>query len=82
MKERSITEGWAFPSKGNLVYSSGGLRRTKPPSTTFSKYGVEEPISPDENDRDESERGLCMLRFPTTRRGTPSAQKRVAGETE
>jgi len=36
-KARSITEGRAFPTKGNLVYSPGGLRRAKPDSAAFSK---------------------------------------------
>ena len=36
-KARSITEGWALPTKGNLVYSPGWLRRAKPASAAFSK---------------------------------------------
>jgi len=36
-KARSMTEGRAFPTKGNLVYSPGGLRRAKPDSAAFSK---------------------------------------------
>jgi len=36
-KARSITEGRALPTKGNLVYSPGGLRRVKPASAAFSK---------------------------------------------
>ena len=36
-KARSITEGRALPTKGNLVYSPGGLRRAKPASAAFSK---------------------------------------------
>ena len=34
---RSITEGRAFPTRGNLVYSLGGLRRAKPDSAAFLK---------------------------------------------
>jgi len=29
-KARSMTEGRALPTRGNLVYSPGGLRRAKP----------------------------------------------------
>jgi len=36
-KERSMAEGRALPTKGNLVYSPGGLRRVKPDSAAFSK---------------------------------------------
>ena len=36
-KARSITEGRALPTRGNLVYSPGGLRRAKPDSAAFSK---------------------------------------------
>ena len=36
-KARSITEGRALPTKGNLVYSPGGLRRAKPAAAAFSK---------------------------------------------
>jgi len=36
-KARSMTEGRALPTKGNLVYSPGGLRRAKPDSAAFSK---------------------------------------------
>ena len=36
-KARSITEGRALLTKGNLVYSPGGLRRAKPASAAFSK---------------------------------------------
>jgi len=36
-KARSMTEGRAFPTRGNLVYSPGGLRRAKPSSAAFSK---------------------------------------------
>jgi len=36
-KARSMTEGRAFPTRGNLVYSPGGLRRAKPDSAAFSK---------------------------------------------
>ena len=36
-KARSITEGRAFPTRGNLVYSPGGLRSAKPASAAFSK---------------------------------------------
>jgi len=36
-KARSIPEGRAFPTKGNLVYSPGGLRRAKQVSAAFSK---------------------------------------------
>ena len=37
VKVRSITEGRALPTKGNLVYSPGGLRRAKPAWAAFSK---------------------------------------------
>ena len=36
-KARSITEGQAFPTKGNLVYFPALLRRAKPACATFSK---------------------------------------------
>jgi len=36
-KARSMTEGRALPTRGNLVYSPGGLRRAKPDSAAFSK---------------------------------------------
>jgi len=36
-KARSMTEGRALPTKGNLVYSPEGLRRAKPDSAAFSK---------------------------------------------
>jgi len=36
-KARSVTEGRALPTRGNLVYSPGGLRRAKPDSAAFSK---------------------------------------------
>ena len=35
-KARSITEGRALPTRGNLVYSPGGLRRAKPDSAALS----------------------------------------------
>jgi len=81
-KNRSMTEGRAFPTKGNQVYSPGGLRWVKPPCTAFSKCGYEEPVSRGENTRIGSERGLCILRCPTTRRWTARARKRVSGATE
>jgi len=36
-KARSMTEGQALPTRGNLVYSPGGLRRAKRASPAFSK---------------------------------------------
>ena len=36
-KARSMTEGRALPTMGNLVYSPGGLRRANPDSAAFSK---------------------------------------------
>jgi len=36
-KARSITERRALPTRGNLVYSPGGLRRAKRDSAAFSK---------------------------------------------
>ena len=36
-KARSMTEGRALPTKGNVVYSRGGLRRARPASAAFSK---------------------------------------------
>ena len=36
-KARSMTEGRALPTKGNLVYSPGGFRRAKSDSAAFSK---------------------------------------------
>jgi len=36
-KARSITDGRAFPTRGNLVYSPGGLRRAKAESAAFSQ---------------------------------------------
>lgn len=68
-KDRSMTKGQAFATKGNLVYTLGLLRRAKAPCAAFSKYGDEETISRGENDRSGSERCLWMLRSPTTRRG-------------
>jgi len=81
-KARSMTDGQALPTRGNLVYSPGGLRRAKPASAAFSKYGVEETISQGENELRGSERGLCMLRSPTIRRGIPTSGNRVSGGTE
>ena len=81
-KDRSMTEGRALPTKGNLVYSPGWFRRAKPASAAFANYGVEETISRGENDRSGSERGLSMLRSPTTRTGIRRARKRVSGGTE
>jgi len=37
VKARSVIEGRALPTRGNLVYSPGGLRRAKPASAAFSK---------------------------------------------
>jgi len=34
---RSMTERRALPTRGNLGYSPGGLRRAKPDSAAFSK---------------------------------------------
>jgi len=36
-KARTITAGRALPTKGNRVYSSGGLTRAKPASAAFAK---------------------------------------------
>jgi len=36
-KARSMTEGRALPTKGNLVYSPAGLWSAKPDSAAFSK---------------------------------------------
>jgi len=44
-KARSITEGRAFPDRGNLVYTPGEFKRAKPPSAANSQYGAEEEIS-------------------------------------
>jgi len=81
-KGRPITEGRAVPTSGNLVYSPGGLRRAKPDSAAFSKSGVEDEISVDEKCLRGSERGLWMLRSPTTRRGNPRSGKRSCGGTK
>jgi len=81
-KERSITEGRAEPTKGNLVYSPGGFRRAKSDSAPFSKSGVEDEISRLEKWCSGSERGLLMLRSSKTRRGNPRSGKRTSGETE
>jgi len=35
--ERSITDGPPLPTRGNQVYSPGGLWRAKPASAAFSK---------------------------------------------
>ena len=48
----------------------------------FLKYGVEETISSGATDRSRSERAWCMLRSPTTRRGTSRDGKRVSGRIE
>ena len=48
VKGRSITEGLAFPERGNLVYTPAELSRAKPPSAANSKYGAEEETSSDE----------------------------------
>jgi len=37
VKARCVIEGRALPTRGNLVYSPGGLRRAKPASAAFSK---------------------------------------------
>ena len=81
-KARSMTEGRALPTQGNLVYSPGGLRRPKPASAGFSKKGVEDPISRGKHDYRRSERGLCILRSPTTKRGTSKVGNRKSGGTE
>jgi len=81
-KARSKTEGRALPTRANLVYSPGGLRRAKPDSASFSKYRVDDEISFGEKCRRGSERGLWMLRSPTTRRGNPRLGKRTSGGTE
>ena len=38
---RSITEGPAYPGRGNLVYTPGEFRKAKPPKAASSKCGVE-----------------------------------------
>jgi len=81
-KARSMTKGRALPTRGNLVYSLGGLRRAKPDSAAFSKYGVEDVISRGEKCRRGYVRALWMLRSPTTRRGNPRSGKRTSGGTE
>ena len=81
-KARSITEGGALHTRGNLGYSPGGLRSTKPDSATFLKWGVEDEISRGEKCRRGSERGFWMLRSPTTSRGNPRSGKRPSGGTE
>jgi len=81
-KTRSITEGRAFPDRGNLVYTPGEFQRAKPPSAANSKYGPEEEISWDEKERSGSARGLWMLRSPTTRSRVPVSGKRDSGGTE
>ena len=78
-KDRSITEGQAFAPKGNLVYSQGGLRRTRPASAAFSKDGDKEPISRGDNHRSGAQRGLCMLRSATMRRETPRVRRGFLG---
>jgi len=79
---RSITDGRALPTRGNLVYSPGGLRRANPSPAAFSKSGVDEAISRDEKERKGSDVGLWMLRSPTGRRGNPRSGKRTSGGTE
>jgi len=81
-KARSIPEGRAVPTRGNLVYSPGGLRRAKPDSAAFSKQEVEDEISLDEKCLRGSERGLWMLGSTTRRRGNPRSGKRTSGGTE
>ena len=79
---RAITEGCAVPTRGNRVYSPGGLRSAKPASDTFSKYAVEDAFPRGEKEHGGSDSGLCMLRLPTTRRGMPPSRKRDSGRTE
>jgi hypothetical protein len=81
-KDKSITEGRAFPARGNLVYTPGELSRSKPPSAANSKYGAEEEMSDGEKERSGSERGLWMLRSPATKRGSPASGKSSSGEME
>ena len=79
---RSITEERALPARENWVYSPAGFMSAMPAPAAFSKYGTEELSSWDENERVGSERGLWMLRSPTTRRRMLRSRKRVSGETE
>ena len=81
-KARSITEGRAFPERGNLVYTPGDFSRGKPGSTANSKYVVEEETSSDEKERRGSSSGLWMFRSPTTKSGTRRSAKRDSGRTE
>jgi len=39
---RWITDGRAFPERGNLVYTPGEFSRTKPPNAANSKYRADE----------------------------------------
>jgi len=44
VKARLMTEGHAFPERGNLVHTPGELRTAKPPSTANSKHEAEVKI--------------------------------------
>ena len=81
-KARLITEGRAFPERGNLVYTPGEFSRAKPPSATNSKYRAEQETSWDEKARRGSARALWMFRSPTTKSGTPVSGRRHCGGTE
>ena len=76
-KDRSMTKGRVFPTKGNLVSSPGGLRRVKPASAAFSTYSVKETISRGENVLRGSLRWLWMFRSSTTSRGRSRAGKAI-----
>jgi len=80
-KARSITEGRAFPERGNLVYTPGEFSRANPASAANSKYAAEEETSLEEKERSGSVRGLWMFRSRTTKSGTPMSGKRVSGGT-
>ena len=81
-KPRSITEGRAFPERGNLMYTPGEFSRAKPPSAANLKSGVKEETSWDKNERSGSARALWMLRSPTTKSGIPMSGKRNSGGME
>jgi len=55
---RSITEGHAFPERGNLMYTPWEFNRAKAPNAANSKYRADEETSWDEKWSSGSARGF------------------------
>jgi len=81
-KARSMTEGRAFPERGNLLYRPEEFSTVKPPNAANSKYCAQEETSWGEKERSGSDAGLWMFRTPTTNSGTLVSGKRGSGGTD